>query len=398
MIGRAHQRSGSDQQPLPDQVARDTELARLVALSVSFRDHGTEERERLGTAVASLGPFAECCLIQTCLRSELIALSDEIPTVDARVFRGRDAVQRVFVLAAGLDSAIVAEEQVLGQVRDAHSLALARGETGPVLNELFRRAVRFGKHVRSLAQPTADRSLAEHAAGWAIARLAPDGHRSGALVVGTGEMGRSLATRFAASGIPCTIASRRPERAANLADRLPSVPGRRHTTADIEQVAGLLPSHALLAVAVRRSTPLLHAHDVAAAAIDVIDLSAPAALTSDAEALLGDRLLNLDRLGNRQAASVLSPRAEREVRERLEAETDRYVAWLIARRHGPAAALHREAEALRAKHLERLRIGVDLTAAQLAAVENMTAALVGELVHLRGEEAREELLTGSPAS
>ena len=228
--------------------------------------------------------------------------------------------------------------------------------------------------------------------------MSGEGALSGALVVGTGEMGRLFAARLAASGIRCTIASRSRERAARVIESLPPVARGLHQPVDMDAVPAMVSSHAVVALAIRRPDALLQAHDAVRAQAHVIDLSAPPALTAEAAAILGDRLLNLDRLGSPDATSALSQRAERQVREQLAAETDRYLAWLVARRHGSVAALHREAEAVRVRHVERLRSGGDFTDAQFAAVEQMTAALAGELVHLRGEQAREELAAESRAS
>jgi glutamyl-tRNA reductase len=377
--------------------ASGSDAGRIVVVSVSFRDHDTDDRQRLGAVVADLGPFPERVVVQTCHRTELVAVAPAVPPpgAGARVFADRDAVERVFLVAGGLDSAILAEEQVLGQVRDALATALARRESGPLLNELFRRAIRFGKRVRSLAQPAADRSLAQHATRWALSRLG-DVADARALVVGTGETGRLLAREFAAAGIGCTVASGSAARAADAIASLPSVTGQGHATAEIADLPQLLPAHVVVAFAVRRHEPLLLREHLTEG-FDVIDLSTPSAVAPEAAQVLGDRLLNLDRLGKASASSPLSPKAERQVREELAAETDRYLAWVADRRSGVAGALYRQAEAVRARHVDRLRAGVELTQEQLAAVERMSAALVADVVHLRATDAREEMLAGSRA-
>jgi glutamyl-tRNA reductase len=99
--------------------------------------------------------------------------------------------------------------------------------------------------------------------------------------------------------------------------------------------------------------------------------------------LLGTRLLGLDRLAEvAGSAPVLGPEIERRLRLEMDAEVDRFIAWLDTRRSADALAiLHGEAEAVRSRHLERLRRQGALEPNQLAAVEAASAAMVGELLH-----------------
>jgi glutamyl-tRNA reductase len=86
---------------------------------------------------------------------------------------------------------------------------------------------------------------------------------------------------------------------------------------------------------------------------------------------------------------VLRPATEQRLRADLEVEVERFVAWLEGRRSGDAVALlHREADAVRRRHLERLRTRARLDDAQLAAVEASSAAMLGELLHRPSVELR----------
>jgi glutamyl-tRNA reductase len=122
----------------------------------------------------------------------------------------------------------------------------------------------------------------------------------------------------------------------------------------------------------------------------VLDLSTPAAVSAEAAALLGARLLGLDRLAEVAGSSpVLDPEVERRLRVEMDAEVDRFVAWLSTRGAADALALlHGEAEAVRRRHLERLRRRGGLEPAQLAAVEAASAAIIGELLHGPSMELR----------
>jgi glutamyl-tRNA reductase len=334
---------------------------------------------------ARLGGFAatERVLLDTCHRVELVTV-DDAPAA-GRTVAGREAVHRVFAVVAGFDSAVLAEEQLLGQVRGAYQAALADGSTGPVLNELFRRALRFGRRVRSHARPGTDRSLADRGTGWLLDHLGPG--PVPVLVAGTGEMGRLAAARLAAAGHVISVVSRSAERGVRMVEQLPGSGHRLAVGLEPEIMAG----HAAAAFAVRSREPMLSASHLDAGALPwTLDLSTPAAVSAEAASVLGDRLLSLDRLGEIAGANpILSPDVERRLRAEVNDEVERFVAWLDARRSGDAlAVLHGEADAVRRRHLDRLRRGGALGPAQLAAVEAASAALVGELLHKPSVELR----------
>ncbi|MEO6578258.1 MAG: hypothetical protein ABIO99_05090, partial [Candidatus Limnocylindria bacterium] len=104
----------------------------------TFRAHAAPERERLARELHASDAI-EHVLLETCHRVELATVEDG-PVADGQL-RGEPAIRRIFEVVAGFDSVVVAEEQLLGQVRAAYGSALAAGTTGPILNELFRRAL-----------------------------------------------------------------------------------------------------------------------------------------------------------------------------------------------------------------------------------------------------------------
>lgn len=355
------------------------DLDRLVVLAGTFRDLPTDDRERLAERLASIRDgIAERLLLHTCHRAELIAvLGPGADVADPPAWRGADAIERVLTVVAGLDSAILAEEQLLGQVRDTYSAALARHETGPVLNELMRRALRFGKRVRSAALPGGDRSLAQRALEWIDRR----GRPRTALIVGTGTVAREVASRLAADGVRLTVVSRSPERAHGL---VASLAGDRHRVAGPDAITA---SHELIVLATRVAEPLLTRFDGNAL---VVDLCAPSGVDAALRPVLGDRLIDLDRLGH--PGATLPAAVEGRLRAELADERDRFVAWLAQRgTRDEIVDLRRRADAVRRRHLDRLRRQAGLGDEQLAAVERMTGALVNELLHeptirLRNEE------------
>lgn len=375
-------------------LAADDQLDRVLVAFATFRELPTERREALAADPSPLAAgLDEWLLLHTCHRIELIGLGGATPLPPLpsglRRVRGVEAVDRVLLVSAGLDSAVIAEEQILGQVRDAYETALARGQTGPVTNELLRRAIRFGKRVRAEAQPGTDRSLADRAAAWTVACLTrnDDQPRGRALVVGSGEMGRLLATRLAEAGILVTVASRSGERAARVAEALPRV-GRHdqpHQWVMTDQALEPAAHYDAIAIAVRSSAWLLDAAQLGTERQPpvVVDLSSPGVVSPELAARLGDRLLDLDRLGQTSGRSSLDSAGERRVRADLDATRDRFVAWLRDHHNGDGIALLRQqTEEIRRRHLERLRRRGQLSEEQLAAVEAMTGAMLAELLHV----------------
>ena len=373
-------------QPIGASVPGAAELSRLVVASATFRDHDTGRREALAATLdARAGGLPEHVVLHTCHRVELIAFTGaagRLPNLPGTFQRtsGWAAAERVMLVASGLDSAVLAEEQVLGQVRDAYRSALSRSQTGPVINELLRRSIRFGKRVQSFAQPIGDRSLADRAMRWIEQRVSPPGRPLAALVVGTGEMGRVLAAGLATGGSSVTVASRNGERAARLVAELPH-PERHAATLISDALAGPL-HHDVVAIAVRGGTTRLDSRHLDGRHLLVVDLSSPSVVMPDLAEQLGERLLDLDRLGVGGEARRLSATVERRLRKEAGAEASGFAAWLEVHASGDAIAMLRaHGEGVRRRHLERLRLKGSLDDEQVAAVEAMTAAMLGELLH-----------------
>lgn len=358
------------------------DLDRIRVRFATFRDRPGNDRAQLSAQLRDL-PADEHVLIDTCHRVELVSVETG-SGAEAPQVAGRDAVRRVFEVVAGFDSAVVAEEQLIGQVRGAYEAALGAGSTGPILNELFRRALRFGRRVRTHARPGTDRSLADPGLAWLLEHLPAGGSVA---VAGTGEMGRMIATRLAESGMAVTIVSTSADRGGRLLEQLS---GERHRLIIGTIPPALIERVEAVVLAVRVRTPALDDAVLGANRPWVLDLSSPPAVTAPAATLLGDHFLPLDRLGELAGTNpVLSAATERRLRGELDREVDSFVGWLDARRGADALAiLHGEANAVRQRHLERLRDRAGLDQGQLAAVEAASSAMLGELLHGPSVELR----------
>lgn len=182
--------------------------------------------------------ISECVILSTCNRVELYTvLSDRNGTEGRlRVFLSRfhrlkpeavepclywhrqpDSVRHLFHVAAGLDSMVVGESEILGQVREAYTQAVAHGSVGSVFHRLFQTALRVGKQVRSKTRigrgPTSVPSVAVELARRIFQRLA----RKRVLVIGAGQMAQITLDCLRRQGVDqIVVANRSPERAQAL--------------------------------------------------------------------------------------------------------------------------------------------------------------------------------------
>ena len=226
-------------------------MAELLVLGVSHKTAPLELRERLalteGRAVGVLGDLvtsgevAEAAAISTCNRTELYMYAGDPVNAESQALavlareadirptelvshlyshRGPAAASHLFRVTAGLDSMIVGETEIQGQVKRAYELALVEDATGPVLNRLFRGALAAGKRARS-ETALSERALSVPQVAVELARRTlGELAEKKVLVVGAGETAELTARALAARGVDAIfIANRHYDRAIGLAQR-----------------------------------------------------------------------------------------------------------------------------------------------------------------------------------
>ena len=191
--------------------------------------------------LAAIGGLREFAVLNTCNRVEFYGVAAGADTVaqvsaafcarqkfDPEEFarlridlRGREAVQHLLEVSSGLDSQMLGETEIFGQVKDAYAAAQAGGTTGPVLNRVFQKGFQAAKHVRTQTAITEGQvSVANVAVDLALTIFGglADAH---ILLLGAGEIGEKTARAFQSRGAAAlTVASRRFERAMELATAL----------------------------------------------------------------------------------------------------------------------------------------------------------------------------------
>jgi glutamyl-tRNA reductase len=227
-------------------------VSELLALGVSHKTAPLALRERLalteGQATGVLSelragdPVAEAAALSTCNRTELyMVVSDPVEAESLALaalarqagirptelieslssYRAGAASQHLFSVAAGLDSMILGEAEIQGQVKRAYELALVEGATGPILNRLFRGALAAGKRVRTETRiGEGGTSVPSAAVELAQRSLAGDLGSRRVLLIGAGEGAELTARALAAKGVEAVfVANRRYDRAIGLASR-----------------------------------------------------------------------------------------------------------------------------------------------------------------------------------
>ncbi len=323
-------------------------------------------------------------LLETCHRVELFAPPDA--TLDAAaaapagVLRvdGAEAARHVIALAVGRASAVLAEDQVLHQLREAVASARVEAALPPALDHLLDLALRAGRRARTWL-PVESRSLADVALETARGSLAPGSpHEPGlVLVVGAGPMGRLLARAAARRGDRVVVASRTQDRAAALAREVGGVAVPFVPPPDV------LAAASVVAVALAGPWPL---SDAAAAALErgvarVVDLSAPPSVDGASIARLGSRYTSIDDL-----AAVPPPAASRALAARLDRLVDEtlraYLEWVDREpeREAARALAARADEAREAELAELWRLIPDLGPGEREHVERMAERLAARLL------------------
>lgn len=334
---------------------------RVSLAGVSHRTAPLDRRERFALQpaavaglLATLGP--EAFLLVTCNRTELYgsrtaeelesALLDSAGGGDPRDFyqkTGREAVGHLFAVSAGLDSMVVGEPQILGQVKRAMSEAEAAGALGPVLGELVRRAISAGRRARRETDLGKGLPSIPKVATGMVRLVLGDLSERTLLIVGTGKLGYQAAGLLRRSGASrVVVTNRSPEAALRLAGE---IGGRSAPFADLD---ALLLEADIVITCTAASAPILTRDRLAAAMtarrdrkLVLIDIAVPRDVEPSARSLRGVRLYDLDDLRGWGSAS-LAPETIEHARGIVDQEVAGFLGWQAARSAVPTIRALRE--------------------------------------------------------
>jgi glutamyl-tRNA reductase len=373
-------------------------LAELALIGISHHGATLEVRERVALdpdeaadlARELAGDDGEAVCLSTCNRTELYVAgpgleeraAEVLSAAEGSVYRRSDdeAARHLFRVAAGLDSRVRGETEILGQVRAAYAL----GTPGPLLDRLFREALRVGRKVRAQAPVGDPAASAATAAAVLAERVLGDLTGRCVLLLGAGEIGEATAGRLVARGARVAfVANRGEERRARVARRLDARP------LALDEVAGALREADVVVASTNSRNHLVSRDDVEAALATrerrpllLIDLAVPRDLDPEIGTLPYAFLYDVDDLDEAVgtgSAEGAAARAEAIVAE----EAERFRAWQASRGVVPAiASLRARAEEIRARELARAgRRLADLSPEERRAVEAVTVQIVNKLLH-----------------
>jgi len=312
---------------------------------------------------------------------------------------GLDAVRHLGRVAAGTESMIFGEAEILGQVRDALQFARDAGAAGPFITALVQHALRAGRRVRT------ETEIGHHPASVASEAVRTVGevvNLAGARVVlvGAGAVARSAGILFGKHGTrPPRVVTRTTRHGARLARALGGTVSPWYELADVVRHADIVLTattapHTLITVEMMRALRPADSRPLA-----IVDLSLPRDVEAGVGRLPGVNLFDLADLQQRVERSLAARRSTLPAAEAIiERETARFAEWQLAHTVRPVlSAIHARGEAIRRGELERLlqRVG-DLDPATRDAVEQFSRALVTKLLHEPSRQLRQD--AGSAAA
>jgi glutamyl-tRNA reductase len=388
---------------------------RLFAVGLSHRTAPIELRERVDFARAGLAPALEqlasrqiareLAVLSTCNRAEVYVTAQANHTVEELftffadyhdvpvgeitphlyVHHGADVARHLCRVAAGLDSLVVGEPQILGQVKTAYTIASEAQLTGTVLNRLFHVAFAAGKRVRS------ETGLGEGAVSVSYAAIALArkifGHLTGlkVLILGSGEMAKLTGLHLRAQDVgEITIASRTRAAAERLGAQI------RADVVDWTELEVAIERADILVTATGAPSAILSRADIGRAmrsrrerALFIIDIAVPRDVAPDAGEIEQVFLYNIDDLQGIVKENLARRSGELERADAIiTAETAKFAAWLQSREVIPTVvALRERFEAIRQAELQRLQPRLShLPAEAQAQVDYITRLIVQKLL------------------
>jgi glutamyl-tRNA reductase len=375
---------------------------------LDLRGRFTFTVEQMGSTIATLrhtfSPNSEVAILSTCNRTEIYCAGSEAQMQQTMAWLAQsggvsaedlkdhtyalleaDAARHAFRVASGLDSMVLGEPQILGQMKDAVRAASEAGALGTTLNQLFQRSFAVAKEVRSSTEIGAHSISMAAAAVRLASQLFEDLSETRVLFVGAGEMIELCATHFAAKNPKAiTIANRTLERGEKLAAqfssevmRLADLPQRLHEfDVVISCTASTLPLIGLGAVEralkQRKHRPMF-----------MVDLAVPRDIEPEVKSLEDVYLYTVDDLSdvvqtgqaNRQAAVAQAEAI-------IDAGVQSFEHWMDQRSNVPLIQqLNAQSEDWRSAELARARKAIAKGDDVDAVLENLSRGLTQKMLH-----------------
>jgi glutamyl-tRNA reductase len=390
----------------------------IVVVGLSHKTAPVEIREklavpesRLGEALTRLCSYSgikEGMLLSTCNRVEVYAVVEELEPGYSRIQEfladahlsvsseqltphlywqtGDRAISHLFRVASSLDSMVVGESQILGQVKDAFEMALTHKTTGLILNKVVKKAISVAKRVRTDTRIAETAVSVSYAAVKLAKKIFSDLKDKTVLLIGAGEMAKLAARHFIASGVRhVLVTTRTPQNAVELADRF------KGTAVPYEQFRDEMAMADIVLVSTGAAHYLVSSDDVQRAVkqrmnrpMFLIDISVPRNIDPSVRHIDNAFLFDIDDLKfrveqNRGERLQAAEQAEHMVLEEVAVVRQ----WLQSLEVTPTiVALKTRVEDIKRAEVEKaLARLAHLPSQERALVEAMASSIVNKLIH-----------------
>ncbi len=388
---------------------------------VEIRERFSIDEKQIGEALYQLKSnpaIEEGLILSTCNRVEVCAVVKETdrgieavknfliqyrPGIPAEsltaclyMYSAGDCLRHLFRVASSLDSMIIGEPQILGQIKEAFDHAILHKTTGVILNKVFKKAISVAKRVRTETK-IAERAVSISFAAVELAKkIFGKLDQKSVLLIGAGEMAELAARHFAGNGVQSiSVANRSHERALELAKEFNGVPVKfedfvvEMAESDIVLCSTGAPHYVIgpeevsKVIAIRQNRPIFF-----------IDISVPRNIDPQINKLDNVFLYDIDDLQLSVETNIRTREKEAlKAEEIITEEIERFTRWFKSLDAIPMiVALKDRAEQIRQTELGRIsgKLGT-LTPAQQEALEGLTAAIVNKLLHSPLTVLKEEL-------
>jgi glutamyl-tRNA reductase len=300
--------------------------------------------------------------------------------------QGTDAVRHIFRVAASLDSMVVGEPQILGQLKDAFDHSLTNKTTGVVMNRLMKKAISVAKRIRNETKIAESAVSISFAAVELARKIFGDLDGKSVMLAGAGEMAELAARHLVNNGVKTVlVANRTYERAVDLAREFEGTP------VHYEDLASEMANADILIASTGATHYILTQQDMARVIkerkqkpVFLIDIAVPRNLDPDINKLDNVYLYDIDDLESVVESNIKERQKEAELAEDIiEEEIDSFTTWMRSIDVVPTiVALREHAEAIRKAELEKSlpRMG-GLSDKQIKQIDGLTQAIINKLLH-----------------
>ena len=390
---------------------------RVLVIGVNHKTATVEIREKLAFNGPKLeeGVFGlrkvpevkEAAVLSTCNRVELYLCASKrgsaadhikgflsafhgLPRQDFEkslyVHEGEDAIRHIFRVSSSLDSMVVGEPQILGQIKDAFDFALNKKTTGVLLNKLMKKAISTAKRVRTETKIAENAVSISFAAVELAKKIFTNLAGKSFMLLGAGEMAELAARHLMNNGVQdVMVVNRTYERGCELAREFNGKPVKFEdflhelVHADIIICSTGAPSYVLLkeqmhkVVKERKNRPVF-----------IIDISVPRNIDPEINKLDNVYLYSVDDLQEVVDTNIHGRKGEAEKAEKIiDEEVEKFIKWMSSLDSVPTiVALRQKADEIKAEELAKLKGRLPgLDEEKMKAVEYMAAAIINKLIH-----------------